>query len=80
MKEIIEEDNQEKQNVHRLIISSSELREREYLTTKSYLWKQKTSYNICEKKKHLTTYLWKKYLTFMETDEIVYNKFIIFKK
>ena len=53
MKEIIEEDNQEKQNVHRLIISSSELREREYLTTKSYLWKQKTSYNICEKK---TTY------------------------
>ena len=79
MKEIIEEDNQEKQNVHRLIISSSELREREYLTTKSYLWKQKTSYNICEKK-HLTTYLWKKYLTFMETDEIVYNKFIIFKK
>jgi len=35
VKEIIEEDNQEKQNVHRLIISSSELREREYLTTKS---------------------------------------------
>lgn len=33
--------NQEKQKVkkavHRLIISSSELREREYLTTKSYL-------------------------------------------
>jgi len=52
VKEIIEEDNQEKQNVHRLIISSSELREREYLTTKSYF----------ENKKHLIIFVKKNIL------------------
>jgi len=40
VKEIIEKIKKKqtfKKAVHRLIISSSELREREYLTTKSYL-------------------------------------------
>merc|ERR1719394_1505408 len=51
VKEIIEEDNQEKQNVHRLIISSSELRERESILQLNLICEnKKTSYNICEKK------------------------------
>jgi len=44
VKEIIEKIKKKqtlRKAVHRLIISSSELREREYLTTKSYLWKTK---------------------------------------
>jgi len=75
--------NQEKQKVYIDLYHHQNCEREKYLTTKILLVKNVKNEKhviIIVKKTNILQLICEKYLTFMETDEIVYNKFIIFKK